>query len=437
MYYINNTHGKANPFAKVPAMTSRRLASVAAIPLLFAASPAVADTATDWIELTIRINDILRAPPGTPPRPDRPRATTRAALAMFEALNAIDPRYESYLGLPKADPTTSQDAAAASAAYHVLLDHFPNLKRSLDDSLAITLAQIPNGAAKESGKALGEQAAKLALAAGGVDPAAAQTPYRPETAPYVWVATDLPGIDPVDSAFKRWVVKDIPALRIAPPPLNSERWARDYDEVKRLGSASSKERTPHQTLMAQYRIVPDISPALRAAADQPGRSQVQNARLFARVYMAADDASLAMADAKMHYNTWRPITAIRNGDRDGNDATVRDPEWTPLLPTPNFPEHPCGHCLYAGAVAAVMAAETGERPTTGVRVSSLAAGPHAVQQVLPSWSEWARQVNDSRIYAGAHFRFANEAGETMGRAVGKQVLATVMKPLPGKARPGK
>lgn len=415
-------------------MKPRAFAILAAIPALLVAQPAAADTATDWIELTIRINNILKAPPGTPPRPDRPRATSRAALAMFEALNAIDRRYESYLGLAAGAPTASQDAAAASAAYHVLLEHFPNLKRSLDDSLAITLSGIADGPAKEAGKALGQQAAKLALAAGGVDPAIPQPPYRPATAPGVWVATDLPSVDPVDSAFKRWAVKDVTALHIAPPALTSPRWARDYDEVKRLGGANSKDRTPHQTLMAQYRIVPDIAPALRAAADAPGRSQVQNARLFARVYMATDDAGVAMAEAKMHYNTWRPITAIRNGDKDGNDATERDAAWEPLLPTPNFPEHPCGHCIYAGAIATVMAAETGERPATGVRVFSLIAG-NSIQQVLPSWSEWAQQVSDSRIYAGAHFRFANEAGEAMGRAAARVVVETVMKPVaPKKGR---
>ena len=347
---------------------------------------------------------------------------------MFEALNAIDPRYESYLGLAKSDPKASQDAAAASAAYHVLLDHFPNLKRSLDDSLAITLAGIPDGPAKDAGIALGQQTAKLALAAGGVDPAVRQIPYRPAATPGVWVPTDLPTIEPVDSAFKTWAVSDIAGLRIAPPPMTSARWAKDYDEVKRLGGAHSKDRTPHQTLMAQYRIVPDISSALRTAAEAPGRTQVQNARLFARVYMAGDDASVAMADAKMRYNSWRPITAIRNGDQDGNDATTRDPEWEPLLPTPNFPEHPCGHCIYAGAVATVMAAETGEKPATGVRVSSLIAG-NSIQQILPSWSEWVQEVSDSRIYAGAHFRFANEAGEAMGRAAGRAVLDKVMKPL--------
>jgi|CXWL01.1.fsa_nt_gi hypothetical protein len=412
-------------------MKTRALACLAIIPTLFIAQPAFADTATDWMELTIKINNVLRAPPGTPPRPDRPRATTRAALAMFEALNAIDPRYESYLGVQRGDPAASQDAAAATAAYRVLLDHFPNLKSSLDDSYAITMAAIPEGSAREAGKTLGEQAAKLALAAGGIDPAIQQVPYRPVAVPGVWVATDLPSIDPVDSTFKAWAVSSFTSLRIAAPLLTSERWAKDYDEAKRLGGAQSKDRTPHQTLMARYRIVPDISPALRAAAEAPGRSQVQNARLFARVYMAVDDGGVAMADAKMHYNTWRPITAIRNGDKDANEATERDADWEPLLPTPNFPEHPCGHCIYAGSVAAVMAAETGEKPTTGVRVATLITA-NSVLQVLPSWSEWVQQVSDSRIYAGAHFRFANEAGEAMGRAAGRAVLTKVMKPLAAK-----
>ncbi len=403
----------------------------AAAAALAVSTPAAADVPTDWIELTVRINNVLKAPPGTPSRPDRPRATTRVALAMFEALNAIDRRYESYLGLPPAEPGASGDAAAASAAHDVLVSHFPNLARELGASLAIALANVPDGPGKIAGIKLGADAAKRALAAGGVDSEVAQPPYRPVAVPGIWVATDLPSIDPVDSAFKRWAVKDIRALRIPPPALDSPRWARDYEEVRRLGGAASTERTPHQTLMAQFRIVPDIAPALRAAADTPGRRPVDNARLFARVYMAADDSGVAMADAKMHYNTWRPITAIRNGDKDGNPATQPDQGWQPLLPTPNFPEHPCGHCLYAGAVAEVMAAETGDAPAGGVRIASLAT-TNAIVQVLPSWKDWVQQVSDSRIYAGAHFRFANEAGEAMGRAAGRAVTETVMRPLPAK-----
>ena len=306
----------------------------------------------------------------------------------------------------------------------------PPRKGELDDGYAIAMAALPDDARRESGRLIGEQAAKAALAVGGIDPKIVQIPYRPKTTPGVWTATDLPQIRPHNVAFFPWAIASADALRSPPPPaLTGARWAKDYEEVKRLGGKKSKDRTPHQSLMAQYRILPDLSPSLRRTADLPGRTAVQNARMYARVYMAIDDGVMAMSADKLFYDTWRPITAIRNGADDGNDATVPDPAWESFLPTPNFPEHPCGHCAYAGSVAEVMAAEDGPRPAGGVRVTSMSS-PKAVVQILPSWGEWAQQVSDSRIYAGAHFRFANEAGEAVGRGAGKAVLDKVMRPLP-------
>jgi hypothetical protein len=172
---------------------------------------------------------------------------------------------------------------------------------------------------------------------------------------------------------------------------------------------------------------------MRLAADAPGRRPVQNARMFAIYQMAFDDSAVAMADAKMHYNYWRPITAIRNGADDGNSATAPDPAWVPLLATPNFPEYPCGHCVVAAAIAEVMTAEVGARPAAGVRVSSQAI-PLSALQVLPSWDEWAQQVSDSRIYGGVHYRFSNEAGEQIGRRAARMVLERAMRPLPAQPR---
>jgi hypothetical protein len=172
---------------------------------------------------------------------------------------------------------------------------------------------------------------------------------------------------------------------------------------------------------------------MRAIADQPGRTPVRNARMFALYQMAFDDSVEAMEAAKMHYDFWRPITAIRNGAADGNDATAQEAGWLPLLSTPNFPEYPCGHCTVAAAIAEVMNAETGPRPPGGVQVGSLAV-PNSIVQTLPTWDEWAQQVSDSRIYGGVHYRFSNEAGERIGRRAARMVLDTVMRPLPA---PGK
>ncbi len=168
---------------------------------------------------------------------------------------------------------------------------------------------------------------------------------------------------------------------------------------------------------------------MRLAADAPGRTPVQNARMFAVYQLAFDDAVLAMSAAKAHYDFWRPITAIRNAADDGNDATAPDAGWVPLLGTPNFAEYPCGHCAVAGALGEVMESEVGPRPATGVRVASQAI-PNSAVRVLPSWDEWVQEVSDSRIYGGVHYRFSNDAGEEIGRRAARMVIDQVMRPLP-------
>lgn len=405
------------------------LGAVAAAALV--ASPAAADTVADWWDYAGHIASPLTA---TAQTPDQARAVTRAALAMFEAVNAIDRRYESFLHFPIGDPAASQDAAAATAAYRVLLAAFPNRKAVLDDSYAITMAEIGDERAREAGRQIGEAAAKAALAVGGIDPAIEQAPYRPRTVAGEWVPTELPSIESYLYAFRPWVIPSAEALRPPPPPaLNSPRWVQDYEEVRRLGSRTSSERTAHQSLMARFRQAFDLTPEMRAIADQPGRRPVRNARMFTLYQLAFDDAALAMVAAKFHYNYWRPITAIRNGAEDGNEATKADPAWLPLLGTPNFPEYPCGHCTVAAAIAEVMNAETGAHPPGGVRVASLAV-PNSIVQTLPTWDGWARQVSDSRMYGGVHYRFSNDAGDEIGRRAAQMVLERVARPLPPAPR---
>ena len=408
-------------------MKLRMLIGAAAASLM--AAPASADTVTDWWETAHRYWLASQGAPG-PMSPDAVRAPTRATLAMFEAVNAIDRSYETYLGSAQADRTASQDAAAATAGYKVLLKHYSANKAALEESYTLSMAAIPESPAKQAGIRVGEQAAEAAMGANGIDPTIAQTPYRPRTVPGEWVATGLPSLDTYWPALKPWVVPSPDALRPPPPPpLTSERYARDYEEVRRLGGKDSKERTPYQALVARYRQAFDIAPSVRRATDMPGRSQVENARFLAIYQMANDDATQAMVVAKQHYEYWRPITAIRNGDKDGNPATQHDPAWVPLIATPNFQEYPCGHCTLAGSIAEVMQHESGWRPGQGVRVGSL-LNPTSVIQVLPDWNEWARQVSDSRMYGGVHYRFSNEAGEEIGRKAARLVMEKALRPLP-------
>ena len=404
---------------------------LAAAGLVIPGAPAAADTVSEWMDFadTVQTTAALPSPPRTP---DHVHAMTQVALAMFEALNAIDRRYESYLLLPVGDPKASQDAAATTAAYRVLLVHFPAQKAVLDESYSIAMEEVTDTTARESGRAIGEAAAAAALKAGLVDPGIQQVPYIPVATPGVWVPTQLPVFEPFWVAFKPWILDRADSVRPGPPPaLTSERWAKDYDEVKRLGSKASKERTEHQTLMARYRITPNLLPSLRLAADAPGRRPVQNARMYAMLGMITDDAAIAIVDAKLHYNFWRPITAIRNGDKDGNDSTAPDLSWEPLINTPNHPEYPCGHCIQATATAEYMKAETGNAPAWGVRVASRSI-PDAAIQALPSWDEWARQVSFSRTLGGVHYRFSNEVAEDMGRKIAHLAMAKVMRPLPKK-----
>lgn len=403
---------------------------------LASATPASADTICEWMDFAQTVQTAAAPPPNAPRVPDHDRAQTQVALAMFEAVNAIDRRYDSYTGFPVADSTASQDAAAVTAAFKVLLSHFPGQKAMLEESYLIAMDQVVDETAREAGRKIGEAAAAAALQYGNIDPNVAQTPYLPAASAGVWVPTQLPVFDPFSIAFKPWILPHAAAVRPAPPPaMTSEVWARDYDEVKRLGAKNSKERTPHQTLMARYRITPNMMPSMRLAADASGRLPVQNARMFALMQMVADDSMMAIAEAKLHYNFWRPVTAIRNGDKDGHDATQPDRAWEPLIATPNHPEYPCGHCVYGGSVAEVMTAEVGAKPPAGVRVASRSI-PNSAIQALPSWQDWAREVSFSRTLGGVHYRFSNEAGEKVGRDVARMALAKIMRPLPkAKRRP--
>lgn len=407
----------------------RYLLALIATASALTASPAQADIICEWMDFAGKTQSAA-APAQSPALTgEHERAQTQVALAMFEALNAIDRRYQSYLGFPQAVPGAAPEAAAATAAYHVLLAHFPSQKAAIDESYSMAMEGVADTQAGEAGRKIGADAAAAALKAGVMDAAVAPTPYLPQAPVGVWVPTQLPVFSPGFMTLKPWVIGRADAVRPAPPPvLSSDRYARDLEEVKRLGGKASSARTPHQTLMARYRITPDMMPALRMVADGKGRRPVENARLFTLFHMVNDDALLAIGDAKLHYNFWRPVTAIRNAEKDGNPATAPEPGWEPLINTPNHPEYPCGHCILASSTAELMKLEHGNKPGWGVRVASRSL-PNAAVQVLPDWGTWAEEVSFSRILGGVHYRFSNEAAEEMGRKIARTAVADHMRPL--------
>lgn len=208
----------------------RKRLSLIVMLLSGAAAPARADTVCEWMDFGAKVEAAgVEAQKLVVRSAQYDRSQTKVALAMFEALNAIDRRYESYLKLPVAVGPASQDAAAASAAYHVLLSYFPSQKAALDESYAISLDSVPDVRARDAGVLIGKQAAEGALKAGAADPSVVPTPYRPRTASGLWVATQLPVFAPAYAAQRPWFLARADAFRAPPPPaLTSARYARTW-----------------------------------------------------------------------------------------------------------------------------------------------------------------------------------------------------------------
>ena len=205
-----------------------------------------------------------------------------------------------------------------------------------------------------------------------------------------------------------------------PPALTSETWARDYNEIKALGASTSTKRTPEQTAYAKFweATAPIVYwPVARWVADRAGRDVSDNARLLAVVAMAMDDALIAVFDAKYAYNLWRPVTAIRNGDLDGNDATERVADWMPFIATPMHPEYPCAHCSVSGALGAVLAGRARHGAVPEARLVE-PDGPGA-DRSWPSLDEFCAEVGEARICDGVHFRHSTEVGTALGERVGE------------------
>jgi hypothetical protein len=217
-------------------------------------------------------------------------------------------------------------------------------------------------------------------------------------------------------------------FRPGPPPvLTSVAYARDYNEVRELGARTGSKRTAEQTEIGrfwEYSLPPIYYGVVRSVALQPGRDPLRNARLLAASAQALDDALIAVFDAKYHYNFWRPATAIRNGDIDGNDATTRDASWAPLIDAPMHPEYPSGHAILAGAVGTVLVAEIGNGPTPVLATTSPTA--KGATRRWASVDDFVREVADSRVYAGIHFRSALDTGVAMGQKIGATAVTRLM-----------
>lgn len=398
-------------------------ALVVAASLLFSFT-ARADVITDWNTKAGEI--ITQSGIGTPPAN---RVMAIVHTAVYEAANAITKRYPASRMQPRAEGGASVDAAVAAANRATLAKLLPSQQANIDSAYQTALLGIPDEAAKNAGIAVGEKAAAAMLAARADDGGATPEFYRPQTTPGVYVPTVIPAA-PQWPQRKPWLMTSASQFRPAPPPaLTSDIWARDYNEIKAIGAKNSTQRTPEQSEVARFweaTLPPIYHGVARSVANMPGRELTQNARLFMAVAQAMDDALIAVFDAKYHYNFWRPMTAIRNGDSDGSDATERDRSWTSFVDAPMHPEYPCAHCILSATLGTVLQAELGTNPTpTLTTTSSTAKG------AARSWNtieDFIREVANGRVYEGVHFRNSTEVGTAMGKQVGKLFGAKYLGP---------
>jgi hypothetical protein len=403
-------------------ITYRWLCALVLAVLICCGPSAQADVVTEWNTFAANLTFVANVP--TPPAN---RIMAIVQTAVYEAVNAITKRYPPLQADIQPAEGASIDVAVASANYTALKRLLPDQVAAIDSAYDSALSAIRDGKPKSDGIAIGERAAEAVLAMRENDGATGLESYRPATTAGVYVPTTLP-LTPLWPQRKPWVMTSADQFRPAPPPaLTSSTWARDYDEVKAVGSRNSAKRTAEQTGVAQFweATGPIIYfPLVRSVADAPGRDITRNARLLAAAAQVMDDAIISVFDAKYHYEFWRPITAIRNGDGDDNDRTERDSTWQPFIPTPMHPEYPCAHCIVASAVAELLRAEVGAEP-----MPTLSATSPTAPGIVHKWStfeDFVREVSEARIYDGVHYRNSTEVGNAMGRQIGRLAAAAHM-----------
>jgi len=238
-----------------------------------------------------------------------------------------------------------------------------------------------------------------------------------------------PALLPGWGAVSPWVLRSGSQFRPdAPPALNSGRYARDYNEIKAIGSLTSSTRTAAQTETARFWLGPPATiwnPVARQVIEANGLNLSDSARVLALLHVAGSDAAIACWDAKYVFNFWRPMNAIRNGELDDNDATARDANWTPLFPTPAHPEYLSGHSTASSAMATVLALTFGDDP--GVSLAATSPTNPAYPRTWETFSEGVQEVIEARIYSGIHFRTADEVGARVGRTVARFVVNHAMR----------
>lgn len=362
------------------------------------------------------------------------RINAMVQIAMHDAVNAVRPRYEKY-AFNGSDPLADPVVAAASAAYHVLLSETPTKKAMLDSALSATLASVEESDAKIRGMQLGQQAANAILQDRMEDGSAGEVVGEIPVTTVAGVYQPVPPFNFLFAPFwenmKLFALETKSQFRCTPhPELTSNAYSQAFNEVKDYGKKQSTVRTADQTAYAKFWY--EFSEAgwnrvARIVAQNKNLDIFETARLLALVDMAMADAYTAGWDSKIHYNFWRPYTAIRKAASDNNDQTSEDAEWEPSEPTPPVQDYPSTHSALGNAAATVLAEVLGDN--TSFTMTSPTAVPGGSARSFTSFSQAADENADSRVMAGIHFRFACEAGQDIGNKIGRFVVQKKLRPL--------
>jgi hypothetical protein len=416
---------------------------------------ASADPVSDWNVTSVSVT--LAAGENTA---TQSRTLAIVQIAIHDALNTISRRYERYVCKGDTQGSGSPDAAIAAAAHDALVGAitvgdlpFTGFGTSAlqalgaaqaDAAYAIALAGIPDGFPKNQGIAVGQAAAASILALRRTDHATELVTYTPGTQPGDWQPTPDPvpfdppaAADYLPAVLPGWGRVTPFVLRRSsqfepdgPPRLSGKRYARDYKEVKAIGEKDSSKRTPEQTSIARfwYEGAPaGWSRIARVVAQSQSLDSWETARLLALVNLAMADGFIAGFETKYDFNFWRPVTAIRAGDTDGNDATVAEPKWSTLLNTPAIPDYTSTHSVLGGAASEVLRRffrrdDVPFTTTSGVPFAGLTRS-------FWSFSQAAAENGESRIYAGIHFRSAVEDGIQQGKSIGRFAFTHALRPF--------
>jgi hypothetical protein len=355
-------------------------------------------------------------------------------LAVFDAVNAIDHRFEPYLFTTRAPVGASQDAAAVAAAHRVLVHYFPGQQTSLDAQFAVSLAGISDtGTNIAAGLTVGEASAQAIINARANDGLLANVLYTPPIGPGFYQRTPPAFAAPLTP----WLGQMMPFTMTdpaqffpdeGPTPLDGEEWNDNYNETKALGAANSTVRTPEQTEIGLFwteHTGQQYARAFRNLATQEGLSTSESARLMAMLWAGYADAGIGCWNAKFFFSFWRPVTAIRAGG--GNPALIADPNWIPLANTPAHPEFPAAHGCVTGSVAHTLQGFFHTREVTLVVSSTVTNTTHT----FTNTKELEEEVFGARIYAGFHYRHSLVKGFELGHNVVRNIHTNYFRRLDG------